>query len=160
MRGVQWVCKPKCFSFYKYSMKRISAAYAAALRQHGIKQAAFAAQNDLSSPDLTRVAQGQFPSDKILHAFAHGWPDAETGLKIMEAHLRDECERAGLKVTPRISPSDAADTLRDDIRSLEAFIPGTTDLAAGLQNLAERLRQPGEEGPSIAKPRKVTRRSK
>lgn len=124
------------------STKRIGTAYKAALRKHGIKQAAFAAAHGVTGPELTRVSQGQFPNDKILHALAHGWPDPKTGLEIIEAHLRDECDRAGIvKTIPRMEAVGASDSLKEDLGAIENFLRDHPDLSTALKSLADQLRR-------------------
>ena len=76
-------------------MKQITNAYREALKLHGLTQAEFARRNGVAGSELTRMCQGKYPSDKLLGALARGWPDRETGDRLLLAHLRNECARSG-----------------------------------------------------------------
>jgi len=124
--------------------KRISVAYKAALRRHNMTQKDFADSCGFDSSVLTKMAQGQFPNDKTLQALFKGWPDAQTGWEILQAHLLDECERAGAGA-PRlvIEERNSDERFLEDLRKMEAFFRRHPDLHSSLQELADIL-DPGK----------------
>lgn len=110
--------------------------------------------------------QGRRPNDTLLHALCNCWPDRETGLDILRAHLEDEIERAGRSVS-EVSIGvgeplpDGVVALEHNLRKIQGAIrSGDHDLIALIGDLArgvsndEPVMMPVEQPKKTAAPQK------
>lgn len=99
----------------------------AALLQ-GLTPSAWAKQNGFSSGMLTAIKNGARPAQESLLKFTTNWDDLDSGLKVLEAYLKDEIERCGYSLD-QITPSIVVDskpvqksTLDGDLKVIQRFM--------------------------------------
>ncbi len=117
--------------------KRLSLAFENALKREGVTQTEFAQRHGLHGPELSRVKKGKPVNEPTLKAFFSGWKNPGLGWELLQAHLLDECERAGAG-SPRlvIEERNADERFLEDLRKMEAFFRRHPDLRSSLQELA------------------------
>lgn len=99
----------------------------AALLQ-GLTPSAWAKQNGFSSGMLTAIKNGARPAQDSLSKFTTNWDDLESGLKVLEAYLKDEIERCGYsldQITPIITANSKPvqkSTLDGDLKIIQRFM--------------------------------------
>lgn len=78
-------------------MNHIGRAIKTAIAAHKMRQSDVADMLGLSQAYVSKIINGSAgkPDDDILRALCTRWPDKETGLHIMKAHLKDEILRGG-----------------------------------------------------------------
>lgn len=103
---------------------------------------------NVPTSEMTRIMQGKRPNDATFRALCNCWPDRETGLDILRAHLEDEIERAGRSVS-EVSIGvgeplpDGVVALEHNLRKIQLAIRnGDQDLIALIGDLARGVGSP------------------
>lgn len=76
-------------------MNRLANALTHALAAKGLSQREFGLKVGLASSVVTLIVQGRRPSPEILKKLFSNWSEPAVTESLLDAHLRDEAERAG-----------------------------------------------------------------
>lgn len=82
--------------------------------------------------------------DKLLIALCSSWDDRRTGLLILEAHLKDEIERAGCsldEIQPQITGEVRNPALDSDIAAIQSYLSKDNDFRSFIAMTADSVRK-------------------
>lgn len=122
---------------------RIARAFLRELSERNLSQSEYSDRCGLGRSVITYMLRGRRPSPEVLRGLVMHWPNPDSGIAVLAAHLRDEIDHAGGQ-HDRISIGTGERTpidLTDALRELEAearISPATRDL---ILDMAQLLRE-------------------
>ncbi len=125
----------------------LSHALVALLDRRGTTATALAAEIGVHQTTVSRACTGERLSVDSLRALCHGQRNAQDGLDLLLAHLRDEVERAG-RLQTEITIEVDHHQVDSDVRLLEEQSRHDEDLKAILSDLARMVRSIRRKYPS------------
>lgn len=154
------ICKVKidksCIFTQIVFMNSLQLAFQNALSAHKLTMRQWSDGAGLVYSTVHTFSSGRPPNDKLLSALCNHWPDNNTGLELLRAHLEDEISRASRltsEISPQISGATPDRALEEDIDLIRAESAGNVDLREMTRFMADLIRNNAVEGTNTKKPK-------
>jgi len=126
-------------------MNSLAHVFQAMLKEEKKRTADFAKAVNVAPANITRVMQGQTPSDELLRKMcdAKNWNDPFRGLLVLEARLRDVIEASGHtleEIYPCIA-SEESKGISQDLIDINNYMRRNPDLYRMISMMADSVRQ-------------------
>lgn len=127
-------------------MQRLRNVFLKALEEHGVTQFGFAQKAGVTHSAITKFLQGSRPRDDLFRALFVNWPDEGTRRELLRAHVADEIERAGLRLSDYEKKLSLMDqSLEQDMLTLEVAMREEPTLRDFIGKTAEMFRRKGRK---------------